>query len=151
MDEYSLNRQDFDSINELTKFKSKGVWAADPTKELTTQVKTAFTKEANKSAQSRRIHSGFLIDTVSGKKRARKDLDKPREVVASMEVDEGVVEDVVDEIFEEDDEDDDENTVAQKKAKLLADGISIIEKPSKKGVTKRGESARGRGGRGRGR
>ena len=92
MDEYSLNRQDFDSINELTKFKSKGVWAADPTKELTTQVKTAFTKEANKSAQSRRVHAGFLIDAITGKKRARKDVERPsQEVAAGMEVDEGVV------------------------------------------------------------
>ena len=73
MDAYSLTKADYDAITDLTKFKSKAGWAADPTKELTAVVKSAFTREVNKSASSRRARSSFMLpETAVGKKRGRK-------------------------------------------------------------------------------
>ena len=150
MDAYALTRTDFDSINDMTKFKSKGGWAADPTKELTTRVKTAFTKEANKSASTRRVHSSFMMPEAPGKrgaaaagkrkKKAAAAVDNAAiEPAAGMEVDEGVVADVVDDVVDDDEDDeDDEDAQEKKKARLESGGVKFVarEAPAKKGKGK---------------
>ena len=165
MDAYSLTKADYDAITDLTKFKSKAGWAADPTKELTAVVKSAFTREVNKSASSRRARSSFMLpETAVGKKRGRKAAmaaadDAPLDAaVAGMEVDEGVVEDVVDTVppiaGDDDDDDDDEQVRAKKKAMLTANGVNIVEKApaaKKGGAAKKTGTSSGRGGKGRGR
>ena len=164
MDAYSLTKADYDAITDLTKFKSKAGWAADPTKELTAVVKSAFTREVNKSASSRRARSSFMLpETAVGKKRGRKAAtvaadDVPLDAgVAGMEVDEGVVEDVVDTVpaaADDDDDDDDEQVRAKKKAMLAANGVNIVEKapPAKKGAgAKKAGASSGQGGNARGR
>ena len=135
MDAYALSRADFDAINEMTRFKSKGAWAADPTKELTTKVKAAFTREANRSASARRAHAGFMVPEGAGKRAGpkRKKGAAPADAgaalgpAAGMEVDEGVVADVVDEVVdEEEEEEEDEEARERKRARLASSGVTFV-------------------------
>jgi len=68
MDDYCLSRDDFDSVFDLTKYKSKG--AQDPTKSIPTAVKTAFTRKFN--ASEHRLVSGLQgVDPFVGKSKAK--------------------------------------------------------------------------------
>ncbi|KAK3242089.1 replication factor C subunit 1 [Cymbomonas tetramitiformis] len=51
MDAYSFNKDDYESTLELTKFKSKAPMFEDPTKDIPTAVKSAFTRECNKASR----------------------------------------------------------------------------------------------------
>lgn len=53
MQAYCINREQYDFVLEVTKFKSKAEWAADPVKSIETRVKSAFTRAFNK--QVRRV------------------------------------------------------------------------------------------------
>eukprot|EP00775_Hariotina_reticulata_P011005 gene11005-11159_t len=48
MQEYCINREQYDYILDVTKFKSKGAWAEDPLKGIETKTKSAFTRTFNK-------------------------------------------------------------------------------------------------------
>jgi hypothetical protein len=45
---YCINREQFDFILDVTKFKSKAEWAEDPMKDIDTKTKSAFTRTFNK-------------------------------------------------------------------------------------------------------
>lgn len=45
--EYCINRDQWDYVLDVTKFKSKAPWAADPTEGLESKVKSAFTRKFN--------------------------------------------------------------------------------------------------------
>lgn len=45
-------RDDVDFVLDITKFKSKAAWAADPFKEVPTAVKSAFTRSAHLTLQA---------------------------------------------------------------------------------------------------
>lgn len=47
MQTYCINREQFDYVLDVTKFKSKAGWAEDPMKEVPTKVKSAFTRTFN--------------------------------------------------------------------------------------------------------
>lgn len=42
-------RDDFDTIMDITKFKTQASWGKDPMKDVETKVKSAFTRQFNKS------------------------------------------------------------------------------------------------------
>ena len=70
MDAYSLTRQDWDSVQDLSKFKGSGSVFADPASGIATVVKSAFTRECN--AGTRTVHSGILVQEFKkGKKRGK--------------------------------------------------------------------------------
>jgi replication factor C subunit 1 len=50
---YCINREQFDFVLDVTKFKSKGEWAEDPMKEIDTKTKSAFTRTFNKQVSGR--------------------------------------------------------------------------------------------------
>mgnify|MGYP001806790264 CR=1 FL=1 len=52
---YCINRDQFDFILDVTKFKSKAEWAEDPMKEVDTKTKSAFTRTFNKQVQLLRL------------------------------------------------------------------------------------------------
>jgi replication factor C subunit 1 len=45
---YCINREQFDFVLDVTKFKSKAEWAEDPMKDIDTKTKSAFTRTFNK-------------------------------------------------------------------------------------------------------
>lgn len=45
---YCISREQYDFVLDVTKFKSKAPWAEDPTKDIETKVKSAFTRTFNK-------------------------------------------------------------------------------------------------------
>ena len=68
MDGYCLTRADWESMQDLCKFKGNGPLFQDPAAGIATATKSAFTKECNKG--SRVIHSGILIqEAKKGKKK----------------------------------------------------------------------------------
>ncbi|GMH33613.1 hypothetical protein BSKO_01447 [Bryopsis sp. KO-2023] len=50
MHQYCLSKNEFDFVQDVTKFKSKQPWAADPYAAVDSKVKSAFTRMLNKSA-----------------------------------------------------------------------------------------------------
>jgi len=50
---YCINRDQFDFVLDVTKFKSKAGWAEDPMKDVDTKTKSAFTRTFNKQVGSR--------------------------------------------------------------------------------------------------
>lgn len=71
MNDYALKREDFDSIFDLTKFKTKSSWGEDVYKKVETAVKTAFTRTFNQ--QVLKDKSGAALKTVKSKKRTVED------------------------------------------------------------------------------
>ena len=68
MDAYSLTRQDWETVQDVSKFKGAGAVFADPSAGIPTAVKSAFTRECNSG--SRVVHSGILVqEAKKGKKR----------------------------------------------------------------------------------
>ena len=68
MDAYSLTRLDWDTVQDVSKFKGVGAAFADPSAGIPTAVKSAFTRECNSG--SRVVHSGILVqEPKKGKKR----------------------------------------------------------------------------------
>ena len=68
MNAYSLTRQDWESIQDVSKFKGNGPLFADPSAGIPTAVKSAFTRECNSG--SRVFHSGILVqEAKKGKRR----------------------------------------------------------------------------------
>ena len=68
MDAYSLTRQDWETVQDVSKFKGVGAAFADPSAGIPTAVKSAFTRECNSG--SRVVHSGILVqEAKKGKKR----------------------------------------------------------------------------------
>lgn len=68
MNAYSLTRGDWESVQDICKFKGAGPLFADPSAGIPTAVKTAFTKQCNSG--SRVVHSGILVqEAKKGRKR----------------------------------------------------------------------------------
>lgn len=49
MKAYCINREQFDYVLDVTKFKTKAEWAEDPMKDVDTKTKSAFTRTFNKT------------------------------------------------------------------------------------------------------
>jgi hypothetical protein len=45
--EYCINKEQYDWLGEVTKFKTQGLWGADPLKEVPAKTKAAFTRAFN--------------------------------------------------------------------------------------------------------
>jgi hypothetical protein len=61
-------REDFDAIQDVTKFKTAAGWGADPMKSVDSKVKAAFTRSFNKAGLT--VRTTIMIE--DGKKVARK-------------------------------------------------------------------------------
>jgi hypothetical protein len=63
---YCINREQFDFVLDVTKFKSKGEWAEDPMKGIDTKTKSAFTRTFNKQVRGRcwGPGSGFEVQSL---------------------------------------------------------------------------------------
>jgi hypothetical protein len=53
LQDYCINREQWDFVLDITKFKSKAPWAAEPTEGLESKVKSAFTRKFNQQVRSR--------------------------------------------------------------------------------------------------
>lgn len=135
MNDYCLSREDFDTVMDITKFKSHYPWAADRYKDVETATKTAFTKGFN--AQHIKPKTGFGLEEGKKKKgRGRGAIaEDDEEVEAAMRGEEIVK--------EEEEEELDPVMVKQKLMALKHKGMSL--------TLKDGTEAKGGGGRGRGR
>jgi hypothetical protein len=50
--DYCINREQWDFVLDITKFKSKASWAAEPTEGLESKVKSAFTRKFNQQVRA---------------------------------------------------------------------------------------------------
>ena len=89
MDAYSLTRQDWETVQDVSKFKGVGAAFADPSAGIPTAVKSAFTRECNSG--SRVVHSGILVqEAKKGKKRgAAADDDDAEDAEEAEEAEDG--------------------------------------------------------------
>ena len=106
MDAYSLTRADWESVQDICKFRGRGPLFQDPSAGVPTAVKTAFTKRCNST--SRTVHSGIL--TQEAKKGKRRGGGGGGEDALDDDAEEG----------EEGEEEDDEGAAAEKKAPKLS-------------------------------
>ena len=67
MSEYSMKKDNFDSLFEIAKFKSRAPWAADIYKGIPTAVKSAFTRALNQLKSKDKL--GTAMKTVKSKKK----------------------------------------------------------------------------------
>lgn len=118
MNDYALKREDFDSIFELTKFKTKSSWGEDVYKKVETAVKTAFTRTFNQ--QKLKEKSGTALKTVKSKKRSKEEAFG----------DEGVNE------VDEEEEEEEALQPAAIKGKLSSNVELELKEPKKKGAKK---------------
>lgn len=51
LQDYCINREQWDFVLDITKCKSKAPWAADPTEGLGSKVKSAFTRKFNQQVR----------------------------------------------------------------------------------------------------
>jgi replication factor C subunit 1 len=51
LQDYCINRDQWDFVLDITKFKSKAPWAAEPTEGLESKVKSAFTRKFNQQVR----------------------------------------------------------------------------------------------------
>jgi hypothetical protein len=47
LQEYCINKEQYDWLGEVTKFKTQGLWGVDPLKEVPAKTKAAFTRAFN--------------------------------------------------------------------------------------------------------
>ena len=88
MDAYSLTRQDWETVQDVSKFKGVGAAFADPSAGIPTAVKSAFTRECNSG--SRVVHSGILVqEAKKGKKRGAAADDDDDEAEEAEEAEDG--------------------------------------------------------------
>ncbi|WIA10344.1 hypothetical protein OEZ85_010536 [Tetradesmus obliquus] len=67
MQDYCINREQWDFVLDITKCKSKAPWAADPTEGLGSKVKSAFTRKFNQQGLVPRTNT-MVADIVKGRK-----------------------------------------------------------------------------------
>ena len=84
---YCLDREDYDSILDMCTYKTSDPWGADPSKQVETAVKTAFTRAVNSTAPRARAGTAGeeLIMKARGKKLGKK--KKNKKAAADPELD----------------------------------------------------------------
>jgi replication factor C subunit 1 len=60
MDSYCITREQFDYIMDVTSFKTKAPWGADPVKDVPRKIKSAFTRTFNRATHPARC--GLMLD-----------------------------------------------------------------------------------------
>lgn len=146
---YCLDREDYDSVLEMCTYKTNEPWGSDPSKQVETAVKTAFTRAVNSKAP--RARAGTAGEELIVKARGKK-LGKKKRKAASAAADPELDPEEGGAASEGESEDDDVflqpkgyNMSAAQKKRL---NLEVAEKAPKKAA--RGAKGAGRG-RGRGR
>lgn len=65
LQEYCINRDQFDFILDVTKFKTKAGWGEDPLKDVPAKLKAAFTRTFN--VQGLRPKTNTMVEEVKGR------------------------------------------------------------------------------------
>ncbi|KAF6248320.1 hypothetical protein COO60DRAFT_1100210 [Scenedesmus sp. NREL 46B-D3] len=164
LQDYCINREQWDFVLDITKFKSKAPWAAEPTEGLESKVKSTFTRKFNQQGLVPRTNT-MVADMVKGRRGKAKagkggaaagggegdelageGLAGDAEGGAALAEEAGLPGDVQ---VKSEEDDDDELTPEQLAARMKGEGIKFeLKAPAASG--RGGASGRGRGRSGRG-